>query len=60
VAGSLRQCRGGWAGVLERGTVAEGLRRYFTAITPLQSLECCRRVFGTAIGVEILMICGRV
>ena len=36
---SRELCRRGSAGVLESGTVPKEMGRYFTATTPLQSLE---------------------
>ena len=42
------------AGVTESGTVPTGLGRYFTVITPLQTLEFRRRPFGTVLDVIFL------
>ena len=57
---SLGNCGRTWAGVTESGTVPQSLGQYFTAITPLQRLECCRRVFGTVLGLKILKNFGSV
>ena len=54
VVRSQKRCPRNWIGVIESGTVPQSLRGILEVITPLQSLEWCRRLFGTVLRAKFL------